>query len=56
MSLEEVTADSPLKIGEFARDMPPQKFYNLNRKSFDRVPDHARLRRLSIPWTVRIDG
>ncbi len=32
MSSEELTEESPLKIGEFTRDVAPQKFYNLNRE------------------------
>lgn len=39
MSLEELTADSPLAVGEYARDVPPQTFFNLNRVIYDHVPD-----------------
>ena len=39
MSPEEVTAGSPLKIGEFTKNVLPHEFYNLNRNSFDRIPD-----------------
>ncbi len=43
---EELTADSPLKEGRYDQDIPPQKFYNLNRASFDRVPDLAMVKRI----------
>ncbi len=46
LSLEELTADSPLAVGEYARDIPPQKFYNLNRVSFDEIPDPARVKEI----------
>jgi hypothetical protein len=41
MSPEKVTEGSPLRIGEFTGDVNPQKFYNLNRDSFDEIPDPA---------------
>ena len=46
MSVEELTADSPLAFGDFARNLPPQKFYNLNRVVFDRVPDQDRVKEI----------
>ena len=46
LTLEELTADSPLAVGEFARDTPPQKFNNLNRVTFDRVPDQTRVKEI----------
>ena len=41
LSLEELTADSPLAVGEYANDVPPQQFFDLNRVSFDHIPDKA---------------
>ncbi len=38
LSIEELTADSPLAVGSYARESPPQKFYKLNREEFDIVP------------------
>jgi PelA/Pel-15E family pectate lyase len=46
LSIEELTADSPLKVGAYAKEVPPQKFYNLNRESFDRVPDTTTVKRI----------
>ncbi len=43
MSRDEAMADSPLMAGEFAADLAPQKHYDLNRFSFDRIPDPARV-------------
>ena len=45
-SPDEVTADSPLKIEEFAGDMPPQKYYNLNRASNNRIPELSELKEI----------
>ena len=46
LSSEEVTENSPLKIGEFKGEGTPQKFYDLNRESFDRIPDPSQLQEL----------
>jgi len=46
LSLEELTADSPLAVGAFAQDIPPQKFFNLNRVAFDRIPDHTMVKEI----------
>ena len=39
LDTKEVTKDSPLLPGKFDGDSTPQKNYNLNRDSFDDVPD-----------------
>jgi hypothetical protein len=41
MSMQELTSDSPLAVGAYARDIPPQKFYNLKKAVFDRIPDQT---------------
>jgi hypothetical protein len=43
LSLEELTKDSPLAVEAHASELPPQKYYNLNRVDFDYVPDQARV-------------
>ena len=46
LPLEELTKDSPLKVGEYTRDVPPQKYYNLNRAFFDNVPELDRVKEI----------
>lgn len=46
LSIEEVTKDSPLKEAQFAENTSPQKFYDLNRHSFEDVPDESKLREI----------
>lgn len=43
---EEVTKDSPLKIGQFTGRGTPQTSYDLNRGHFVRVPDETQVREL----------
>ena len=43
---DEVTVDSPLTIGEFTGDMLPQKYYNLNRASNNRIPELSELKEI----------
>jgi PelA/Pel-15E family pectate lyase len=46
LSLEELTAGSPLAVGEFIREIPPRKFYNLNRVTVERIPDQATVKEI----------
>jgi PelA/Pel-15E family pectate lyase len=46
LPLRELIADSPLAVEAYVRDVPPQKYYNLNRVHFDRVPDQDQVEKI----------
>ncbi len=46
ISKEELTSDSPLAVDQYVRDEPPRKYYDLNRVSFDDVPDRERVQEI----------